>query len=967
MAATIEQVTELARQIDSLRTDFTTLSASHNTLHQEFAALTASHNALQQEAHQLRAQVSNMRTDLKHGNSGNLIDRKTMLPEKLSGPNSGKVQFRDWNQGVKAYVRGIHPGVRTLLDQLESRATPVDEDWRLAVDPELLPGDKVDDVDAQLFGLLWAVTDHEARILVKSAPEESGFEAWRMLCRHCDPDTITRSMADIGVIMNPGVSRNLTELASKIVKWEQLIVTYLSRTGDSLSERQKKYVLLNMMPPEWKKEFTVQAMQCDSYGKLRMAIMDLCQEKAKVPTGMDIDHIRETDENDKCEEEEVQYVNENGEVETFLLQRKGGRTYYAGKNKKGKSFGKGMGKNGKGPAYFKTGKECYRCGRSGHIRAECIAKKHVDGGPPREFSKRDTNNLEEEMDMANDIERDLGSVDFDVMALEDDPEEEMDMADDTEKDLGNVEFDVMALDDALPPGIHLQKDPLSEHDPWMASSTSQNSLNQFPNQPGNVSLNLKNIWGRSVDLNPDMTSLELSASSAPTPPTSTYPRPPKPVGPRQCNGQCECGGGWRCRNRCARPEGHDGPHCCSSHMRRESELSCLHECNECVKIGIFKNVRQEGKVEQLIRHMNQTRNEKAQSEDSDKENLKENAPRNVEELIRHMNQTRIEKAQPEQNDKKDLEEDAPEAQPEGNDEEDLEEDAPEAQPEENDKKDLEEDGPQAPPEQSDKENLRKDAPEEERPAIYNKKPVTWRNWREPRRMPRRTSRRWTRTWGSMRRQSTGRSTRKTLPASGPLSVPRVGDQEKNEQLEWIIPVLMFIMMLVMSNQLRHESEQKNEDAESDVEIFSVTNEEKHRIEEKDKIIITTDSGAGESVIPPEWAPTFPTKESNGSRKGQQFVSANGSRIANMGEKRIKVKTKENVRCGLTFQVAKVKKALASVARICDQGNRVVYEAGGGYIENKTTGKRINLERRNNVYVLEATLEQAKAGFNRQGR
>ena len=87
----------------------------------------------------------------------------------------------------------------------------------------------------------------------------------------------------------------------------------------------------------------------------------------------------------------------------------------------------------------------------------------------------------------------------------------------------------------------------------------------------------------------------------------------------------------------------------------------------------------------------------------------------------------------------------------------------------------------------------------------------------------------------------------------------------------------------------------------------------------------------------------------------------------MGEKRVRVKTKENIRCGLTFQVAKVKKALASVARICDQGNRVVYEAEEGYIENKKSGKRINLERRNNVYVLEATLEQVKAGFSRQGR
>ena len=108
MAATIEQVTELARQIDRLRTDYATLSASHNALHQE--------------ANQLRAQVNDMRTGQNHGaNGGSLIDPKTMVLEKFPGPNGGKIQFRDWNQGLKAYVRGIQPGVKTLLDQLESK------------------------------------------------------------------------------------------------------------------------------------------------------------------------------------------------------------------------------------------------------------------------------------------------------------------------------------------------------------------------------------------------------------------------------------------------------------------------------------------------------------------------------------------------------------------------------------------------------------------------------------------------------------------------------------------------------------------------------------------------------------------------------------------------------------------------------------------------------------------------------
>ena len=36
----------------------------------------------------------------------------------------------------------------------------------------------------------------------------------------------------------------------------------------------------------------------------------------------------------------------------------------------------------------KTDKECFRCGRVGHIRADCRAKTHLDGGPPKPAPKK---------------------------------------------------------------------------------------------------------------------------------------------------------------------------------------------------------------------------------------------------------------------------------------------------------------------------------------------------------------------------------------------------------------------------------------------------------------------------------------------------------------------------------------------------------------------------------------------------
>ena len=78
-------------------------------------------------------------------------------------------------------------------------------------------------------------------------------------------------------------------------------------------------------------------------------------------------------------------------------------------------------------------------------------------------------------------------------------------------------------------------------------------------------------------------------------------------------------------------------------------------------------------------------------------------------------------------------------------------------------------------------------------------------------------------------------------------------------------------------------------------------------------------------------------------------------------------TRERAQPNITFQVTDVKKPLASVARVCDSGNRVILEAHGGYIENLVTGKRINLERENNTYSMTCDMMIATPGFIGQGK
>ena len=92
--------------------------------------------------------------------------------------------------------------------------------------------------------------------------------------------------------------------------------------------------------------------------------------------------------------------------------------------------------------------------------------------------------------------------------------------------------------------------------------------------------------------------------------------------------------------------------------------------------------------------------------------------------------------------------------------------------------------------------------------------------------------------------------------------------------------------------------------------------------------ITVDSGAAESVWPDGLLPEVETRPSAGSKKGVNYIAANGSRMPNMGEKKVKFKTKDGINSNITFQATKVKKLLAAVSRITEKGNWVCFGPHG---------------------------------------
>ena len=126
--------------------------------------------------------------------------------------------------------------------------------------------------------------------------------------------------------------------------------------------------------------------------------------------------------------------------------------------------------------------------------------------------------------------------------------------------------------------------------------------------------------------------------------------------------------------------------------------------------------------------------------------------------------------------------------------------------------------------------------------------------------------------------------------------------------------------------------------------------------------ITVDSGAEESVWPVEWE--------NGEKleapeKRLKFAAANGNGMTHYGQKTLSFGTKgTQKRKAMRFQVTDVKKPLASVARIIDEGSRVVFGpgAGGCFIENLRTGEKIPMTRERGSFVLEGDFDTDVGGL-----
>ena len=93
--------------------------------------------------------------------------------------------------------------------------------------------------------------------------------------------------------------------------------------------------------------------------------------------------------------------------------------------------------------------------------------------------------------------------------------------------------------------------------------------------------------------------------------------------------------------------------------------------------------------------------------------------------------------------------------------------------------------------------------------------------------------------------------------------------------------------------------------------------------------------------------------------------ADGSEIPNVGERTFPGFTEEGGQRGVTAQDCAVNNTLMSVSKVAAQGNKVVFDDDGSYIEDKVSGERTWMKQAGGMYMLKMWVSRKatkEAGF-----
>jgi hypothetical protein len=197
--------------------------------------------------------------------------------------------------------------------------------------------------------------------IVKGTKKNMGLDVWRKLNRKFDPNNPVANLRLLRKIVRPS-QVGMDQLISAIEQWEQDYKHYKDRTTEVLSDSMRKVCLQSMCPNDLSNHIDLNIVRLNTYDDLKREIERYVEQVVarNGPKPMDIGTLAKGDSKGKGKGED---------------KGKGkGKSYQA-------SWSSTSGPTGSGKA---NGREqfpgnCSRCGKWGHKKADCYAKRDVNG------------------------------------------------------------------------------------------------------------------------------------------------------------------------------------------------------------------------------------------------------------------------------------------------------------------------------------------------------------------------------------------------------------------------------------------------------------------------------------------------------------------------------------------------------------------------------------------------------------
>ena len=172
-------------------------------------------------------------------------------------------------------------------------------------------------------------------------------------------------------------------------------------TGDQLPKDMRLAILLSICPADLERELTAQQHLFPDHAQMRAHIVTVINSRTRCPAPTMMGNLIEEATNHETSSDEL-VEGEDGEL--YRLEGRNGKKVFTKLRHdsiKGNTNGGGKGR---------TDKECFRCGRTGHIRADCTAKTHLNGGLPKSAPKGKRGCEEEEEETSQNVP--LGTIDL---------------------------------------------------------------------------------------------------------------------------------------------------------------------------------------------------------------------------------------------------------------------------------------------------------------------------------------------------------------------------------------------------------------------------------------------------------------------------------------------------------------------------------------------------------------------------